>query len=271
MIIFLVMIIIVLTCCFIAYLLLKDSEDRGTFGDMFGSVNAIFSGLAFAGLIYTILLQKEELGLQRTELKETRSEFHTQNETLKKQQFESTLFNLINLHQEIVNDIEIRKKIKGTGEKAVSEQGRDCFKIFYKRFERNLNKDIRLDTILKEYKEFFDKNQAILGHYFRNLYYILKFIKNSKNISNDLKFEYSCILRALLSSYELVLLFYDGLGEYGVTSFKPLMEEFSLLKNIDKNLLIDPEHVNNFDKLAFADSDLRAEILSNRAKISTQM
>lgn len=30
-----------------------DKEIRGTFGDQFGAVNALFSGLAFAGLIYT--------------------------------------------------------------------------------------------------------------------------------------------------------------------------------------------------------------------------
>ncbi len=46
---------------------LKDLEPtvRGTFGDMFGSVNALFSGLAFAGIIVTILLQRKELALQR--------------------------------------------------------------------------------------------------------------------------------------------------------------------------------------------------------------
>lgn len=44
------------------------------FGDSFGGINTLFSGLAFAGIIYTILLQKKELRLQREELKETRKE-----------------------------------------------------------------------------------------------------------------------------------------------------------------------------------------------------
>ena len=48
------------------------STERGTFGDMFGAVNALFSGLAFAGLIATLLYQKEELKLQREELAQTR-------------------------------------------------------------------------------------------------------------------------------------------------------------------------------------------------------
>ena len=35
--------------------------DRGIFGDMFGAVNALFSGLAFVGIQYTILLQRADL------------------------------------------------------------------------------------------------------------------------------------------------------------------------------------------------------------------
>ena len=49
-------------------------EKTGEFGDMFGALSLIFSGLAFAGIIYSIYLQKKELGLQRQELEETRKE-----------------------------------------------------------------------------------------------------------------------------------------------------------------------------------------------------
>ena len=47
----------------------------GVFGDSFGLLNALFSGLAFAGVIVTILLQKNELQLQRRELRESREQF----------------------------------------------------------------------------------------------------------------------------------------------------------------------------------------------------
>jgi len=59
-------------------------SDRGAFGDKFGAVNALFSGLAFAGVIYAILLQRKELELQRYELTMTRNELEGQ-----KQQFEA--------------------------------------------------------------------------------------------------------------------------------------------------------------------------------------
>ena len=58
----------------IVYISLGTWTERGTFGDMFGVVNSLFSGLAFAGVIYTIFLQHKELSLQREELTLTRQE-----------------------------------------------------------------------------------------------------------------------------------------------------------------------------------------------------
>ena len=52
----------------------SDWAMRGQFGDLFGSVNALFSGLAFAGLLWTIRLQQDQLELQREELKLQREE-----------------------------------------------------------------------------------------------------------------------------------------------------------------------------------------------------
>jgi len=64
---------------FVLYFLLAREaypilSDRGLFGDMFGGINALFSGFAFLGVIYAIILQREELRLQRKELKMTREE-----------------------------------------------------------------------------------------------------------------------------------------------------------------------------------------------------
>ena len=52
--------------------------DRANFGQMFGAVNALFSGLALAGVVVAILMQKEELELQREELIATRQELKRQ-------------------------------------------------------------------------------------------------------------------------------------------------------------------------------------------------
>lgn len=52
-----------------------DSATTGPFGDSFGPLTSLFSGLAFSGLIYTVLLQRQELKLQRCELQDGRKEF----------------------------------------------------------------------------------------------------------------------------------------------------------------------------------------------------
>ena len=54
--------------------LYPDMVSRGQFGDLFGGLNTLFSGLAFGGVIYAILLQRKDLELQREELKLTREE-----------------------------------------------------------------------------------------------------------------------------------------------------------------------------------------------------
>jgi hypothetical protein len=60
-----------------AYILTQHGnnyEKAGAHGDIYGAVNALFTSLAFALLIYTALMQREELSLQRKELELTRTE-----------------------------------------------------------------------------------------------------------------------------------------------------------------------------------------------------
>ena len=53
---------------FVIYLYGDSWSERGTIGDMFGAVNALFSGLAFAALLFTIIMQREEMMLNREEI-----------------------------------------------------------------------------------------------------------------------------------------------------------------------------------------------------------
>lgn len=69
---------------------LPDLSQHSNFGEMFGGINALFSALAFAGLIYTIILQRKELTLQRLELQLTRKELERQANALAAQNRGST-------------------------------------------------------------------------------------------------------------------------------------------------------------------------------------
>ncbi len=80
-----IVVILWLSSLILIPIFLDSWTNRGTFEDMFGAVNALFSGLAFAGVIIALFLQKHELSLQREELEATREELKGQKEQLKLQ------------------------------------------------------------------------------------------------------------------------------------------------------------------------------------------
>lgn len=61
------------------YIIFK-SENRAYFGEMYGAINSLFSGLAFSMLIFTILLQHKSIEMQSEELK---SQSKNQDEIIK--------------------------------------------------------------------------------------------------------------------------------------------------------------------------------------------
>jgi len=250
--------ILIITTWFLTYQLLKDNPKRGEIGDMFGSINALFSGLALSGIILSILLQRNELQLQRQELINTRLEFKQQNQTLILQRFENTFFNMLNLHHQIVNNMDLDEtSTYYQGMNAVKENikitGRDVFEKKYYELAKELNKDI--ENFNKIYDSFYAKSNSDLGHYFRNLYRIIKLVNETKFSIDEkedfeTKYKYTSMVRAQLSDFELLILFYNCLHENGNEKFKPLIEKFSLFKNIPKKHVYD-KHYDTYDKSAF--------------------
>ena len=57
----------------------KDWNSLGPFGDTYGALNTLFSGLAFAVLILSLFLQRKELEAQRIELEAQRQEIKESN------------------------------------------------------------------------------------------------------------------------------------------------------------------------------------------------
>ena len=265
---------------FAAWAVISKGESIGIFGDAFGALNAVFSGLAFTLFWYTVYLQRREIALQREELSLTRDEMTGQKEQLRRQaeqltlhseamarqNFETTFFSMLSLHNEIVNSLTIKDKTgrlvfpelieelkskahwclhnKGvhTGHHS-SEEGRS---IFGKLTEQELS-----DCYEGFYKDF-----SSVGHYFRNLYNIVKFVKNSGQ--KDKRF-YTNIIRAQLSNAELALLFYNCLSDKGREKFKPLIEEFAFLNEMDDKMLLADEHKGFYDRAAFDSMAARAK------------
>lgn len=91
--------------------------------DVFEAINSLFSGLAFAGLIYTIMLQRKELSLQRKELRDTRDVFQEQSSLMKFQQKVNVFFQMIENHRGVVKSLNTTTKThKHIPESARSEE-----------------------------------------------------------------------------------------------------------------------------------------------------
>ena len=103
-------VLVILFLWWLNFFVLYDNIEKGILGDMFGPVNALFSGMALAGIIWAIVLQRRELELQRKELRLTtkalegqREELEKQNLSFKHQRIENTFFQLLKLHNDIIS------------------------------------------------------------------------------------------------------------------------------------------------------------------------
>jgi uncharacterized membrane protein len=255
------------------WLTAAGSTANGAFGDQFGMTNALFSGLAFLALIITLFMQREELELQREELKDTRKvmeeqrdEFKQQVAAIRKQNFEATFFQLLRLQDQIRGAITIRNEHDPT---VASTEGRQALTFAadaLKRVLRNSPPTSPIETFLYrriplemqqqlwgkatgerasvcERYEYLSKLRLDepLGHYFRNLYVLLKFIHEA-DLKKDERDLYLRIYRAQLSQDEWMLVFYNATSAYGREKLLPLLEKHNLFQNFRRTNLADPSH-----------------------------
>lgn len=253
-----------------AFLIIRNIEGwdkRGQFGDLFGVVNALFSGLAFAGLIITIRQQHLDLEYQRQAIEQTQlelqnqtKEFDEQNETLKIQRFENTFFKMLEVQQSIVNDLYAadshKERIKeddpnyyGQLSKEVLAQdeyrGRNLFYYVFCRCEHDVETRPNrkpewvhglYHVIERLGKSHFDDyfTTTMFDHYFRHLYTILKFITENEWLGAEKQYKYATFVRATLSRYELVMLYYNGFFH---PKMKQMIERYTMLNNLRRDLL----------------------------------
>lgn len=245
---------------------------------------------ALESQIKSMNLQTQEFKAQVQELEETRKVYIEQNKTQSLQRFENTFFNMLSLHHQIVEsiDVDMKEFVKINSEydtflinsneflrlsKNNIYNSRDAFKITYLHLEYllkinyNINiKNPKTDTNfsdgnsfsfnIEEFKKLsfisnndnfdeiylflYNKLNTDYGHYYRNLYRIIKMIDeqvfDSESACNDFekKYYYTSIVRSQLSDYELYWIFYNCIFKYG-EKFKPLIEKYSFLKIFDNS------------------------------------
>ncbi len=224
-----------LPCC-------STAERRGQFGDKFGAVNALFSGLAFAGLIITLVMQYYELRLQRKGMADQAREMNNQR-------FENSLFNMLSMQQNIVCNfsLNINKEVKG---------GDELFYYLYHKVEltdsttgNNIEGGVKR-LVVQNIKDYylFEWRYPMIDCYFRHLYHIFKYIDESSLIDEDDKYDYACIVSVQLSKYELLMLFYNALND---GKFKRLIEKYAIFNNLCVGELAKKEHKDLYAEGAY--------------------
>ncbi|WPC27680.1 putative phage abortive infection protein [Pseudomonas moraviensis] len=245
------------------YLVNNHEGVAGIFGDFFGGVlNPILTFLTFLGLIVTIVVQRHELRLSRVEYEKTA-------EALTTQSVENTFFNTLELHHKITDNIKfdlsaldggayldklsgVKKFLKLTGasydakysdvivnDESASAiaainmfEGRAAFDGVLKYLAKGAASP---KQVLERYGVIQDEYNHVFGHYFRNLYQVLKLIDRYEEsiVSESSKKKYASILRAQLSTKELALLFVnclDGVCDKG--KFKNLLIKYKMFEHL---------------------------------------
>lgn len=236
----------------------KELADAGLLGDSTGAINSLFSALAFGGVILTIYWQI-------TSESEQRRETH-------RMQFENAFFQMTSTLETIIDGLTEKIEASYSNTDTIysnsntsdsnenscvdnSEipviKGRELFKhIYTSRILLKCDNYNGFDLVVNPTES--DVKVPIgdsLNHYFRYLYHILKYIDTSRIITDEQKYEYASILRAHLSTYELILLFYNGLSSNGRDKMKPLMEKYAMLNNLTKDDFQTDEEKELYDEM----------------------
>ncbi|WP_438752209.1 putative phage abortive infection protein [Pararhizobium sp. O133] len=239
-------VIILLAAIIVA--LVGVGQGGGTFGDFIGgTLNPILTFLTFMALLITIVLQQKELAETRKELAASARALEDQHRSLDRQNFETTFFQMLTLHNTIVNSIDLFYSGRESNLGIISEKaqpretkGRDCFKQFYTNYTDAYNSATGQNErkrLQAAYDEFWEKRQQDLAHYYRYLYNVLRFVYDYQGIDDKLR--YVKLLRAQLSDYELVMLFYTALNKNGM-NYWIYIHEYELFDNLPPEMLLEP-------------------------------
>lgn len=203
-----------------------DFSNTGEVGDTIGGIMGPFVAIAAAILTFLAFWVQFKANEQ-------------QRKDIALERFESNLFQLIQVQEEITNNLQFSAHDGSDKLYNANILGRPVFRAIYeeKTFPFWGIREGIIEKGITSYEE--DKDIGVLDHYFRHLYRVFKYIDEAPIFANNekKKYEYACIMRASLSQYELIMLFYNCLSRNGMEKFKPLIEKYAIFNNLRVELL----------------------------------
>lgn len=244
--------LIAIICCFPAWFTEPgklDFRNTGQIGDTIGGIMGPFVAIAAAILTFLAFWVqfkaneqlRRDIALERFESKFYKLlDIHIQNTSnlnihnrKGKEVFKYLVDDFYYVYDEveaIYNDLINRSSNSLTNDERemLTRMSYGFFFYGYKYFHYNLNPKARQENDLYKIasEKFKNKNypcqidsgyNMYLGHYYRNLFQMVKFVANYNKcpITEQQKYEYIKIIRAQLSDYEQIMLYYNSLSEVG--------------------------------------------------------
>lgn len=251
----------------------------GQIGDFVGGIlNPVLSFCALIAVLYNLSLQREELALARKDARDAQEIQNKQSAIFKQQNFESVFFRLLEVHASLARNMRVKVEFKN--ETKIYE-GEDAFSYLAKKYMGDreylkVNPYILLNNQTKQVasgaQKMLDEHVGSVGHYFRNMYQILKYVDgfgfassgSSSKAPKAMEIrrairnyraqrDYANMLRAQLSSSEVACLFLNCLALEGV-GLKYYVEKFSMLKTLELKVIgNNPGVADLYNRLAYAD------------------
>lgn len=221
-----------------------------------GDTLAGFAGaLAFVWLIVTVWVQSSELKLAHNESLRMARALEDQAASQAIQRLETSFFEMLGAFDNLV------ASMRGAGGKSYArEAGRQVFEVYVREFYDEYicggvsglceDADV-LRSIREAFEEVWGAHNLSLGHYFRFLYNMFRFLEaRPGEVSEvvDRKLELAKILRAMLSNSELEILFYN-MFSCRAENFRRIADKFELFDNLPDDSMPLKDHWHLWEKL----------------------
>jgi hypothetical protein len=172
---------------------------QGATGSVWALASVLLIYVAFLGQRAQMLLQQEQLELTKVDVAEQQRRLDAEAELSQKQLFESSFFQLLSAHSQIVENISIRYQGREL-------DGRDCFTHWYADLRQGFfaaalkeNGGDAIAAVRPAFEGFYARWRTDLGHYFRSLYNLTKFARRLIDQMDDatrISSGHSCRIRS---------------------------------------------------------------------------
>ncbi len=228
---------------------LDTGQARPQFGEMFVALNALFSGLAFAVIFFTLNLQRNVLKLQQQNLdhvqdksKKQAERLEAQQQLMSKQNFEDSFFRLMDTLRYWAKEI---TAIQARRVKMPSDTREEAFSYLYAEFKGfySAERDFVLD--LDELASAFNRLKRKcpeLVNYFGTVAMAL-FLLDECSVP-DKKY-FGMFLSSQLTDSEKLLLYYRGLCPE-LEQIQVMLNKYNVLYGTPTSQLIPADHLKYY-------------------------